>query len=314
MNIGEAAVMNMELGEQAEQEEISARAREILASKYGNNDLYGGLALEDATKAVKEDVNFQRLIGEQQKSFALANKLMIGSDIFSLHGLFKLKGITRNAVTKQSFKQVLKNLTKISPDNLILQGLKESGEEMYQNAMQDRNAYNIRKGAGHLTEEDEKLRQGAFARTFNFAFTDQAIVEGLMGFFSGGLQRGMMGAIAAPFSNDAFGSKARKASNDLYDKQQEFQAKLQKRAMDVFEHGALSQTLDEMGHEAMSKLVDGSLEQKLIFDAIQLGTVDKLERTLMDITSKSKEQLVKDNYHENSAELAGTNFREFKGC
>ncbi|NCC82241.1 MAG: hypothetical protein EOM04_08235, partial [Clostridia bacterium] len=308
MNLGETGIMNMELGELAFQNEIGRRAGLILADKYNNDPRFARLAEVEATEEVENDNEFKAAVGQQQKDFALLNKAMIASDAFAIAGLFRLKGATRNIVkpagVKKAFQEFLKTnptgLNKaafvgkylVSPSNPIAQNLKEAAEEMYQNAIQEQGLFELRRDSGDLTEEEELfvVPKTNVGRLLKFGTSKQAVVEGLMGFFSGGLQRTMMQKAQDLATGDRTGTNRKTRINDLYDKQQEFDQVVKSKQAELLgyeiERAAAEASGDDIAVEHLEEAFFLSKAQ----EAIDLGTIDMLYRNLEGIAKLTNEQ------------------------
>jgi hypothetical protein len=150
------------------------------------------------------------------------NRLNLLTDIFSLHGLNKVKNFGTRRATKDTgvgfaglFKKEADGKFKFnwSPDNMLLEGVKEYGEEVGQGMMQHEVEYNaiinelnkFKDEKGEYVFEEGNLVANEFAkkafekelskptdvfkRLADDFFSYDTQIEGLMGFFGGGPQR-----------------------------------------------------------------------------------------------------------------------------
>ena len=114
------------------------------------------------------------------------------SDAFGIHGVFKGIGKTRNLLKDKGVAQAIRDLKTLSSDNFLLQMTKEGAEEIGQNILQSEAEYQVNKSRGALSPEEEGL--SLTERILNFGTSTQALVEGAMGFITGGIQRNVMRA------------------------------------------------------------------------------------------------------------------------
>jgi hypothetical protein len=151
-----------------------------------------------------------QMAGEQADRFILANKAMIISDAFALSGISKTLSRGRNPLKERNLKTFANNFKKFSRENPIAQASAESLEEIYQNTIQQEGEYQARKDAG-VSSKGESANP--FSRLVEFATSDKALLEGMMGFFGGPIQYGI---IQHPFT-----LVDRKGYQEQYDAQQD---------------------------------------------------------------------------------------------
>lgn len=165
-----------------------------------------------------DEVKAKGLAGQAADEMLLNNRAMILTDAFSLYGLARgLEGAQRNILKapglRNRFKDFGKNIISPNADNLILQGAKEAGEEMAQNAIQMEAQYGAEKAAKlDVSDKPENLLE----RMYEFATSDQALLEGMMGFFGGGPQR-----ILTEVTSGNLKKSNRQAYKERYEAQQE---------------------------------------------------------------------------------------------
>lgn len=136
------------------------------------------------------DEQIKDMASEQASAFKLHNRAFALTDAFSLHGLTRGHGVTRNIINnpKVTTKGLKKALT--SPDSFLAQGLTESFEEIAQGVLQKHAEYRIDKAAGI-----NKDTRGTLERTIDYALDKETLYEGMLGFFGGGVQRVMSEAM-----------------------------------------------------------------------------------------------------------------------
>ncbi len=144
------------------------------------------------------------------KDFKFYNRSMIFTDAFGLLGIWgnankAMNNILRNPSYISRFKNLKAsdfspfNKKFWDPDNLFVQGLKESFEEISQNVFQQEVEFQAFNSLNKLAETEGKdfkkfdldgiNRFDLSSRVFQFATGEQALYEGMLGFFGGGFQR-----------------------------------------------------------------------------------------------------------------------------
>jgi len=168
------------------------------------------LELRELGELNLSDDEIKKVAGDAADRMLLYNKAFILTDAFGLHGLMKGVGTTRNIIKQRGFKNRFKNfkdnITGLNSDNLIVQGAKESVEEIGQSSLQKESSYRAKKDAGvDVSGYDEDV----LARLADFASRDEALLEGMMGFFGGGPQR---------ILSEAMSGRYTKSGREAYDK------------------------------------------------------------------------------------------------
>ena len=295
-NYAEGQMMAIELGENAKQHYIESKAQEYY-EQYKDAPI--PLSIENARKLAEDEFNndteVQARIGKEQAEFVRNNRIFMLTDAIGLHGLVKSKGAFRQALLtnpKEKLKAI-KNLGKLSADNILIQGAKEGAEEIGQNILQMEGEYQVRKAAGTLTEEDEKLRDTFWDRALAFSTSKQAIVEGLMGAVTGPGQRAVSRVVANVASGDILGRKRREEEYQSYVKQQEFIKGINNKLNNIVQAEALKAEAISRGDDVTADAMWNKEAADLITESIQNGTITALERSTEDIindTSRTPEE------------------------
>lgn len=295
-NYAEGQMMAIELGENAKQQYIESKAQEYY-EQFKDSPI--PLSIENARKLAEDEFNndteVQARIGKEQAEFVRNNRIFMLTDAIGLHGLVKSKGAFRQALLtnpKEKLKAI-KNLGKLSADNILIQGAKEGAEEIGQNILQMEGEYQVRKAAGTLTEEDEKLGDTFWDRALAFGTSKQAIVEGLMGAVTGPGQRAVSRVVANVASGDILGRKRRDEEYQSYVKQQEFIKGINNKLNNIVQAEALKAEAISRGDDVTADAMWNKEAADLITESIQNGTITALERSTEDIindTSRTPEE------------------------
>ena len=213
-NFGEGKMMALELFENS-MEKMKQHLIQDNYERLVNADKDGAVppeqlyqrAVREANEqlAAGEQQRFEGIAGEQANRFMNRNKLFALTDAVGLHGLYKGKGFTRDLLSKKGLRAGAKRLGTLSGDNLLIQAGKEGLEEIGQNVLQMEGEYQTMKEATGVSESPEELSK----RVWEFATSDQALLEGMMGLFGGGPQRILTEGVSGNFG---------KASKDAYRK------------------------------------------------------------------------------------------------
>lgn len=285
-NYAEGQMMAIELGENAERDYVDNIASQLMEAATSRGEY---LSIDEARATAQDifnnDKNAQSEIGKAQRDFVLANRLFAIGDIFGVHGLLKgTEGFTRNMLKAPGFKNSIKRLGKLEADNLLLQGLKEGAEEIGQNIYQMEGEYQVRKALDMQTEDDEALADDFFHRALKFGTSKQAIVEGLMGFFTGGMQRVMtQAAYDVAGGDNILGTKRRAAYKEVYDKQQQFIQNLtDEKLRNAIKGEVLAAEASTLGDDITGEMVRESQALKMFEQAFELGTAEHVENMIKD--------------------------------
>lgn len=216
-------------------------------------------------------------------------------------GLVKGQGFTRNLLKDRStltnrFKNFGSSLVAPNADNLVLQGLGEAGEEITQGVMSGESKYQALKGTGI-----EEGNPNFLERVKEYATSDQALLEGAMGFLGGGVQRVMMEGVSGQYSKTS-----REEYNKRYNEQQAFLEKMKdftqgKTLLNVQKQVEKEQLIKE-GRTVEADMLDRAAFKSLVIEASKLGTMEMVENQLNDI--------IKGTSLENQDELLGEEAKE----
>lgn len=218
-NHAEGTMMAIEMAELAEQDYISRNGKKILDEKYGGDESFKAYAEKEAEEQMASDKDFQATIAQQQQSFQDKNMIFMVTDALALRGIFKGKGVMfGNELLQRGSRPYIGKMVK----DQALQSVKETGEEIGQSAFQSEGTYQINRQQGTV----DKSTEGVVGRFLNFATSDQAIVEGLMGAVSGPLQSFGAKKVNDILGGDALGKKRLAEYDKTYNEQQELRKNL----------------------------------------------------------------------------------------
>lgn len=292
-NLGEGMVMGVEQYENSiNQLKENLLQSNITAIKDMNPDMplhdIFQLAEQQTQQQLAEgkEKEFSEIAGEEADRFLSRNRIFMLTDAIGLHGIYKGQGFTRALIKEKGFGAAAKRLTKLSSDNLILQGFKESAEEIGQNVLQMEGEYQTRKAAGMDVSDDH---EDVLSRAYKFATSEQALLEGMMGFFGGGPQRILTEAVSGNLSASA---KARQAQR--YQDQQsqigENTAFLNKKLAYYTKAQAERMAAIKAGETDVADFIAKNEFVHLATENFVRGTTENLERQLQDIANGVSEQ------------------------
>lgn len=310
-NSAEGTMMALELADTEEANYLTEATKQILKEKYNGDTQYFSNAVEDAELLLAQDVDFKQELARRQDEFVNRNRLFMLTDAMSVHGIFKGIGNTRNLLKNRGIKPVLGSLKTLDVDNPLIQMSKEGFEEIGQNVFQSEAGYQTRKASGLLTEEERDL--DFYDRLYKFATSDQALVEGLMGFFSGGLQRGLMIKAGDILQGDPLGRRRKAEYDRQYKLQQEEIANYTGASLrNVINTEALKAEAINNGDPVAARFVNDVAFAKLATNAFHLGTTERLERTLEDIAAMDETTALDKGYDSNYREEANERLKDLR--
>jgi hypothetical protein len=184
-NFGEGKMMALELYENS----YNSNLESLISDYRVKND--GADPDENTLKKFQKTSS--SIAGGKADNFMMLNKLMMASEAFQLNSLFKATGLTRNMLEKPGFKSILKQQIKSAP--------LEAGEEIFQNVMSMEQQFQGEQDLAKLgvqIKDPISTNMDMMSRLADFATSDQALLEGMMGLFSGPIQ---YTATALPFQN-----------------------------------------------------------------------------------------------------------------
>lgn len=246
----------------------------------------------------------KRVAGESANNVLSYNRAFILSDAFGLHGLMKGVGTTRNLLKQRGlanrFKQFGESLIAPNTDNLILQGLKESAEEIGQGVLQKEQEYQALKLSGaDVSKYDDLIGN----RLFDFATDDSTLLEGMMGFFGGGPQR---------ILSEATSGNLTKSAREQYEKQYANQQATIAQSADFIQGKVekYNSILDERdaalqaGDEGLAKAKEKEIFTDMAIQNFVNGTTEEFEKQLQDIASGNVSEEVKATWGDNAQSKA----------
>ena len=260
------------------------------------NQFEGGIMAYETAKEVKGELIAARDRGEleitdeeiedkAQEAFSdtkMFNMALLPITALQTMGIAKGLGYTRNLLTDKStftnrFKNFGKSFIQPNADNFFVQGAGEAAEEIAQGVMSGEAKYQAQLGTGTETGSKNFLE-----RVKEFGTSDQALLEGAMGFFGGGVQRVMMEGISGQYSKTA-----REEYNKKYSEQQAFMEKMKDftagKAKLNAEWIQEKEALLKEGRHIEADLIDKQILGTLAVEAFQLGTMEMVENQLKDI-------------------------------
>lgn len=188
-NFGEGKVMALELYERASEENYKLYIDKYKADNPGENP---------SADELKEFEHQSKVnAGKQANIFMMRNKLFIASDYLQLNRMFNATGVgvTNRLVKAPSFKGFAKAQ--------FANGPKEALEEIGQNVIQMEGIHQTRRNLAKkgFVPSDKRMEDMSMAERFSeFAMSEQALLEGAMGFFGGPVQYAIT---QAPFQKAA---------------------------------------------------------------------------------------------------------------
>jgi len=249
-----------------------------------------------ALEAGKSPEDAKAAANEAAKDFLLKNRIFILTDYFAMRGMFKGKGFTRGAqlpeagaFTKAGLKaSAKKNLLSFTPDNLILQGAKESAEELGQYAFQSADTEQAKQRLGIIDPEMAKQLEGKtpfeqYQLLFADALTEsQGHLEAFMGFWGGGVQRAMQNVVTGKYNpkNRSKEDSNLVANAATVESTQEFIKSFMKST--IKEQQAVD-LADKQGDKIGSELAKKGGWYKNLMQNFLRGTTDHVDQFLVDI-------------------------------
>lgn len=295
-NDAEGKMIAFEVADNARMQYVSDNAAKLLEANKDTPNYTVEQALAEAKELMDNDVDFNNKLAEEQTEFVNRNRIFMLSDAFGIHGVFKGIGKTRNLLKDKGVAQAIKDLKTLSSDNFLLQMTKEGAEEIGQNILQSEAEYQVNKSRGALSPKDAEL--SLTERILNFGTSTQALVEGAMGFITGGIQRNVMRAAGDLISGDPLGKKRK----EEYAKAQAEQKKI----LDSYTEAHLSDLVTaeinrteaaaDINAETLTTDIKERVFNSLATEAFQNGTTEQLERLIQDIASLSPEQAAERGY------------------
>ena len=250
------------------------------------------------------DAEINTLAGEAANEMRTGNMAMIATNAFAMHGLAKGKGslgtILKERNVKNRFKELGKTLYKPNSDNLILQGLGEAGEEMVQGGIQQEARYQAEVKAGL---DRDGVSDNYLARMFEFSTSDQALLEGMMGFFGGGPQR-----ILSEATSGRHTKSAKEEYKRRYDAQQQV---LSANAEYIQDSSKLYAKATEeaaayrkAGHPKLADSIEESVMASRVIANLESGTIEQYETDLNSIIDEGGVKDAQGNIKPEAVEVA----------
>lgn len=262
------------------------------------DDVLYRMAEEDAVRQLDSGLEdeFRTIAGTEANKFINRNRINMLSDMIALYGIHKGVGFTRNLIKEKGFSAAMKRLGTFSSDNLLLQAGREALEEIEQNVLQLEGEYQAAKRGGiNVSDTPENLLD----RVYEFATSDQALLEGMMGFFGGGPQRLLTEGLSGNLSKSA---KERKLK-EYQDQQEQIKKNteyLNTKLGNYAKAQALRAEAIATGNDNVDEVIKNLQFLTLAAENFVRGTTEQLERNLKDIAAGvTKEEQVANGWDEN---------------
>lgn len=246
-------------------------------------ELYDTVLKDLQSKGVDE-AKAREIAAARANEMEEMNRTMLLSNMFQLHGLGKAMAGTRNIMTAPGIMNSIKSSLsfKKPSNNIFLQNLNEAAEEMYQSSIQQALETLAQEDAGLIDTGKSK-----YELMYDNFFSDQAMYEGMLGFFGGAMQRAIAG-VASEFGNKG-------AAQQRYDAQQahiKSTSDLMASNIKSFAKAEkLRQKAVQEGDADFEKLIGDMQFLNLAATSFELGTTGHLEGTLDDmINGENKEE------------------------
>ena len=283
--------------------------------KEMNPDLPGEELYKMAETQAKQQLDnglrkqYETLAGEEANKFMDRNKVFMLTDAIGLHGIHKGAGFTRALIKDKGFTAWAKRFGELSSDNLLVQAGKEGIEEISQNVLQMEGQYQAAKKAGRdVSATPDNLAD----RIYEFATSEQALLEGMMGLFGGGPQRILTEAVSGNFTKGAKDQQA-KAYQDQQDQIAKNTEFLNSKLGSYARAQALRAEAIAKGEDNLANFVKDNQFLTLATENFVRGTTEQLERSLQDIAEGVTEQeRIANGWDENYQEQAKEQLAELK--
>lgn len=277
-NFGEGKMMGLELYEQSYEKNLTDLVS-TFESKNGRQP--------NEEELISLQKQSSKISGDEANSFILRNSLFMLTDYLQLKSIFKgAKTSTRDLMPKPGMRQFWKSQLGNAP--------KEALEEVGQNVLQMEGKFQTEEALRELGVEvtDPISETPDWGTRFTeFATSDQALLEGIMGLFSGPIQYAIT---TAPFQNKAAELKRYSDQQSVIQKNKEFfQSKLKTTA-------ARSKTVQEAidgGEEKVANAFELQEFDSLVLENLTNGTTENLQSTIEselqsdEYTAEEKEQI-----------------------
>lgn len=238
---------------------ISRNELSVITDQILSSEVY-----EDKMNAFKE------VAAKESDDFIAKNRIFMLTDMVALSKMFKGKQLVDDILKKRNFSNLAKQIGKQAPVEYF--------EEVGQNVFQKQEEYDIMKNSGADVSDESS---SWLRRSLEYAVSEQAQLEGMMGLFGGPMQ------FMVVQSPDYFSGK--KAHNLAYDRQQEqmnlnkqvLASKLNNYSVNQFNYAkATIESQPELAAFIQNNSFDG-----LAFDNFERGTYQSLKDQLSEIQS-----------------------------
>jgi hypothetical protein len=264
---------------------------------------------------IMKDPEFQHLDLEQRKieaskaasDFLMKNRIWMFTDAIATIGIHKGAGHTRNVAETLKKEPFLKRITKFNPDNPIGQGAVEYVEEVGQFGLQEDAVYNAKKNLGIDVSQDP---DNYVERLAGYVTSEQATLEGLIGFFSAGPQRFLtkkLDQLVYDASRGQLGAQKESREKQLADieKQTKENTTYVKQFMDrMVAESSLKEEGDINNRGELAKILDKFGMYRVFANNFSKGTTENIEQLLTDIAEGNLSEEEMAQYPPEAQELA----------
>ena len=276
--IGSGFLMNHAEGRMMAIEEFSRTEQELKTDREnGLNDL--------------SDAQIAEVAGETANYMQQMNRLLMVTDMFQIHGVLKGKGYYDNIINNP--KRGLKDaVTRLDSENLILQGLTESFEEVTQSVIGQKGSYDAKRRAG-IGEEQ------SFAELLGETLSkEETAYEALMGFLGGAGTR----VVTESLLESKQGKEDRQKYYDLQQQQIKNNAEFaEKKLNQISQFDKLKKKAIEVGGDTdvLEIAADNMNLMSMALENFKKGTYPNLVQQFQDIKNISPEEAKKRGLDEN---------------
>ena len=269
-NYGESKMMALELYEKAQSEALEGYLKQYQI------DTGGEMPSEKELQEFKLDSKIEA--GKKANHFMLVNKVFMLTDYFQLNKMFKATGLTksRNLADKPGVINFMKSQLSAGP--------KEAFEEIGQNVAQMEGIYQAReslKARNYKFPEGDLDNMSLSERIVDFATSEQALLEGAMGFFGGPIQYAIT---QAPFEKGA-------SKQNFIDQNTQFKKNKQyaeDNFYNVFSGKALAEESVELLEDAPIEFQNDLSFKRMALVNFKKGTTAQFEQMLVEASENTE--------------------------
>jgi len=288
-------------------EGLGARGQQFtsaMITNYGEGKMMAMETYEETLAELKasnpemSEEQMRTIAGEAADDMLAWNRAFIFTDALALGNIMRGFGSTRREARQLGAKAFRDSFKKLSVDNPLVQAVGESVEEIGQNVIQKEAKFQAKDRAGVVF--DYGIPTTMQERLWSFATSEQALLEGVMGFLGGPIQYGIIQGPGDLMNKDRI--------NEDYTKQQEQikrnNAYVENKLQEQINRGIALRQATNQGESAAAEYIREDSFIDLAYENFERGTTDKLERTLEGaVSDKQAEIKAAKDANENTAML-----------